>query len=96
MRPLAHGKRNHEKNRSSPQGELLKHLSGGVPASLGGGQLARLRGGYQSPTESSLRQDARDAQWKALMALRIPASSLPAADLNFTAGNRAETVSGND
>ena len=38
------------------------YISGGVPpASSGGGQLARLSGGYQSSTESSLRQDARDA-----------------------------------
>ena len=38
------------------------YMSVGVPpASSGGGQLARLSGGYQSSTESSLRQDARDA-----------------------------------
>ena len=37
-----------------------------------------------SPTESSLRQDARDAQWKAPAAPRIPASSLPVADLNIS------------
>ena len=53
------------------------------PASSGGGQLARLSGGYQSPAESSLRQDAGDAQRKAPVAPRIPASSLPEADLNW-------------
>ena len=59
------------------------YISVGVtPASSGGGQPARLSGGYQSPTESSLRQDDGDAQWKAPMAPRILASSLPAADLN--------------
>ena len=57
---------------------------GVTPASSGGGQLARLSGGYQSPTESSLRQDAGDAQRKAPMAPRIPASSLPVADLNYS------------
>jgi hypothetical protein len=35
------------------------------------------------------RQDAGDAQWKALMAPRIPASSLPAADLNQSLPSRA-------
>ena len=60
-----------------------KYISvGEPPASSGGEQPARLSGGYQSPTESSLRQDAGDAQRKAPMAPRIPASSLPAADLN--------------
>ena len=62
----------------------MNHISVGVThASSGGGQLVRLSGGYQSPTESRLRQDARDAQWKAPVAPRIPASSLPAADLNL-------------
>ena len=31
--------------------------------------------------QSSLRQDAGDAQWKAPMAPRIPAPGLPVADL---------------
>ena len=55
---------------------------GVTPASSGSRQLARLSGGYQSLTESILRQEARDAQWKAPMAPRIPDSSLPVADLN--------------
>ena len=52
-----------------------------------------LSGGYQSPTERSLRQDAGDAQRKAPMAPRIPASSLPVADLNAAVHGRERSGS---
>ena len=80
------GKKNLNKTNMYTLADLTLDSSAGV--------CVHLSGGINPPTESSLRQDAGDAQWKALMAPRIPASSLPAADLNFTADNRAETVSG--